>query len=95
MPELATYVIRRMQRSGYLMKAVHQALGDLKRLDLTAILDLAIQDASEALVACQQVVATRRQKRMLRARLDLMAISRAGNPALSRLAKRVAKEVRI
>ena len=93
MPDLAKYVLRRVQRSSYLLGAMRQALGDLGRPDLVAVLDLALQDANESQAACEHARIARRQSRSLRIRLDLQAMADLGGPKARRLAAKVTRRI--
>ena len=88
--EFARLVLRRAQRSLYLLDGLRQALEDLDRPEIAAVLDLVREDAAAAHSASKRIITTGQRQRRLRILVDLEQLSRLGNTRGLRLARRVA-----
>jgi len=95
MSALAPFVLNRAQRSLYLISSLRQALGDLGRPDLIAILDLIHQDASQAQEASKHEMALKARGLQSRILVDLKSLAKAAGPAAQPLAVRIARRLAI
>ena len=93
MPELADFVFHRAQRSVYLIEGLRHALADLKRPDLIAMLDLVLQDASQAKEASQLVLQQLTLRQSMRALSDLQALAKQVEPRSQRLIARMVRHL--
>lgn len=93
MPTLAIFVLRRAQRSVYLIEGLRRALHDLGRPDLVAVLDLVAEDAAEAQKASQDFIAAQRRSKRARIMADLGRITVLGNIGIKRVVTKLTQEI--
>lgn len=93
MSELAGFVFHRAQRSVYLIEGLRHALEDLGRPDLIAMLELVLQDASQAKAASELALEKLTRDQHLRALRDLHALSGKVDAKNHRLIVRVARHI--
>ena len=88
--EFARLVLRRAQRSLYLLDGLRQALEDLDRPEIAAVLDLVREDAAAAKSASDTHLRAAREHHRLGILVDLQQLSRLGGPRGTRIAHRLA-----
>lgn len=91
--DLARLVARRAQRSIALIAGLRNALRDIGRDDLTAVLDLISEDAEHARAACDRLLVARKRARRLRILSDLGRLSSMGGPRAARVAQSLAEDL--
>ena len=91
--DLAKYVFQRSQRSIFLLEGLRLAFTALDHPEFIAVLNLVVEDATQARDAAQMTLERAKHQGTLRALSDLRKLSRKGGHRAHRLAVRVAVHI--